>query len=221
MTEAGRADEGARRRRWVVVAGALALVLAVIGVVWATNQAQSPGPVGPPPPTGSTSAPTSSPTETQSPSAPPPSVPTPTASGTPTVVPSQELPVEEAPLDEPVEVGAGVVVRVDRIESVTGTAQGPGEVAGPALRTTVTLENRTDQTVPLTSAIVNLYYGPDRAPANELSGPGVSLLGGDLAPGRTATGVNVFAVPTDARSSVVVEVLLSADVPIIQFEGAP
>ncbi len=208
VTEPTR-SEGVRRRRRLAAVGVLvAVVLLVPGGIWAVNQMRAQGPVDPPLPTGGVETPATS-------------IPPPTASGAPTVVRSKELRVEEVPIDKSVAVGAGVVVRVVRIESVQGTADGPGEIAGPALRSTVSLENRGKATVDLASAIVNLYYGPKRTPANELSGPGASLLAGKLAPGKTATGINVFAVPTDARASVVVEVLLGADVPVIHFEGTP
>ena len=152
-------------------------------------------------------------------SVPPVVIPSPTATGAPTVVPSRELPIQNLKLDEQADL-EGVVVRVTKLESVDGVAEGPGEVAGPAIRTTVTVTNNTDEAVPLAPALVNLYYGADKTPAGELSGPNAAPFEGVVEPGATVTGQNVFAVPADSRGRVTVEVFISVDVPILQFTGA-
>ena len=53
-------------------------------------------------------------------------------------------------------------MRVSKIESVDGEAQGPGEVAGPALRVSIEVENTSGEDVAMDLALTNLYYGKDR-----------------------------------------------------------
>lgn len=151
-------------------------------------------------------------------SVPPVYVPSPSATGAPAVVPSREIETKEVQMEEAADL-QGVAVEVVKLESVEGEATGFGEVAGPAVRVTVTVTNNTSTPVPLDGALVNLYYGADKAPAGEMSGPGADPLSGMVEPGATATGVNVFGVPRDARDKIIVEVFVSVDVPMLQFVG--
>ena len=121
-------------------------------------------------------------------------------------------------LDDPAEVGA-VTARLARIEAIQGEADGPGEVAGPALRVSVDLTNSGAEAVDLTGVVVNLFHGPEALPAEMLSGSGAAWLSGSLAPGATVTGVYVFPVPLDDRDPVQVTVFLTVDEPTVLFEG--
>jgi hypothetical protein len=108
---------------------------------------------------------------------------------------------------------------VSRIESVDGEAQGPGEIAGPALRVNIVVENTSGEDVAMDLALTNLYYGKERTPASTLSGPGARPLPGSLAAGGKASGRYVFGVPARGRNPLVVEFSLRADRPTILFEG--
>lgn len=125
-----------------------------------------------------------------------------------------------APVHKPQAVKRGLTAKVDRLEAVSGTASGPGEVAGPAVRVSLTLQNQSDDhTVDLSNTVVNCYYGSDRTPASALSGPGARALPTRLAAGKSGTGQFVFSVPADQRNEVLVTVDYSVDTPVVAFRG--
>ncbi len=68
--------------------------------------------------------------------------------------------------------GKGLVVSIAKVESITSKAVTIGEVGGPALRITVAVHNQGPSTVPISSALTNLYYGPQRTPADPAHEPG-------------------------------------------------
>lgn len=131
-------------------------------------------------------------------------------------------PVEKAPvtLTESAAAIPQLVFSLGALEAVDGEAQGPGEVAGPALRFTLTVRNDTAASVSLASTVVNLYAGVDQAPSMDLAEPGGSPLPDEVRAGRSATGTFVFAVPRDARNPVKIAVDYSAGIPVVVFEGA-
>lgn len=225
---------GSRSRvRIGVLAAVVAIVVAVVltAVLTRTGRETGGGPGGPTPsaasvPTGGASATgsrsadpsadTSSAPTTEVPSA---SLPPASATGAPSVVPTRSMTSTRAPLRQKADLDQGVVVRVSKIETVAGKAQGPGEVAGPALRVSIEVENTSGEDVAMDLALTNLYYGVDRTPASALSGPGVSPLPGSVASGDRASGQFVFGVPAKGRNPLVVEFSLRADAPTILFEG--
>ena len=153
-------------------------------------------PTGAPSASGSQSAaPSAEPSSTPTTEVPSPSLPPATATGAPSVVPTRSTTSSTAPLSEKGDLGNGVAVRVSKIESVDGEAQGPGEVAGPALRVSIEVENTSGEDVAMDLALTNLYYGKDKTPASALSGPGASPLPGTVASGDRASGQFVFGVP--------------------------
>ena len=88
----------------------------------------------------------------------------------------------EVPIDAPAAVGNGIVAAIASVEPIDGTAVGPGNVAGPALRFTVRIDNGTGEAVSLDGVAVNLYYGADRTPASPLDDPSRVLLRHELLP---------------------------------------
>lgn len=167
-------------------------------------------------------------TPTAAPSRPAPGTTASTTSGTPSpsprrsTAPADPAPASTrpaAPLDEPEAVDAGLTARVRTLEAVQGEALGPGEVAGPALRATLVLTNRTGHAVDLSSSIVSLFYGPDQTPASPVSGPGARALPARLARGGSATGRFVFTVPADQRDDVLITLDYSVDTPVVAFRG--
>lgn len=121
-------------------------------------------------------------------------------------------------LDEKATITKGVVARVTKVEEVEGEATLPGEVAGDALRVTVTVTNDTDEALDLSGAIVNLYLGADETPATTLSGPGVDPFPASAAAGKKASGTYVFRV-AERDVPVHVEVDVAADLKVVAFEG--
>jgi cytoskeletal protein RodZ len=171
-------------------------------------------------PSASTSSATAAqPSPTPTTEVPSPTLPPASVSGPPSVVPTRSTTSTRAPLREKADLDDGVAVRVSRIEPVEGEAQGPGEVAGPALRVSIEVQNTSGEDVAMDLALANLYYGEDKTPASVLSGPGASPLPGTLAAGDRASGRYVFGVPDRGRNPLVVEFSLRADTPTILFEG--
>lgn len=213
--------------RWAVVAVAVLVVLVTGGVVWAAVAESGTADAGP----TSTAAPSASRSAGDDPADPATPVETPTApapgepggGATDDVDPAAPYaPVTEpaVALDQPASFATGVTAELTKVESVDGEAQGPGEVAGPAVRVTVRLTNGTAAAVPLTQAVVNVYAGQDLAPGEPLSGPGGKPFTGTLQPGATATGVYVFNVPADQRDRLQVTVSYDPTVTTVLFEGA-
>lgn len=110
--------------------------------------------------------------------------------------------------------------RLEEVAAVEGTASGPGEVAGPAIRVVVVVENSTSEPITMTGAAVNVYYGEQQTPALPLSGPDVEVFPAEVAAGESARAALVFGVPSEDRGRVVVEVN-SADLSrVVLFEGS-
>lgn len=148
------------------------------------------------------------------------SAPADPGTGVPAPDPAQAPPsLAAVALDAPVVVDQ-VVVSVSSVEAIDGTGQGPGNIAGPALRVTVSLENRTDGVVPVDGVAVSVAYGPDLVPASPLEDPSRFPFGGNLGPGESADGVYVFTVPADQRDAVTISVGYLASAPIAVFTGA-
>jgi hypothetical protein len=155
---------------------------------------------------------------------PGPSV-TSTASGSATPAPSASAsanpstPAPPVAIDKPATISPGLTAQITKLESVQGEAKTPGEVAGPAVRMTVTISNTTSAAASLATTVVTAYYGADQTPALELSAPGGSPLPAEVAAGTTVTGVYIFTVPTDKRNDVRIEVDYSVTVQPLVFEG--
>ncbi|ROS50465.1 hypothetical protein [Frigoribacterium sp. PhB24] len=201
------------RRRLVVVAGVVAVVLALLVafvIVPAVSDGDSDGP-------GAAGTASGSP----SPSAAAPSDGG-TAAPTDTAPPAAGPDTPEAPpvgLDESPTVVDGVTVRVKSLDGADGEATLPGEVSGPAVRAELEMYNASTAPADLSTVVVNLAYGTDRTPANTFS-TGTSSFPTSVAPGATATGVYVFAVPADDQGDLRLTVDYAVDVPVVVFEGS-
>jgi hypothetical protein len=148
-----------------------------------------------------------------------PTLPTPEPTGPTENVDEPPPALAEVPLDGAAAVGNGIVATLPQIEAIQGSATGPGNIAGPALRVTVRIENGTGEAVALGGVAVNMYYGPERTPASPLDDPSRRSFDGMLAAGESADGVYVFSIPEDARSTVVIEVGYQAGAPLLLFTG--
>ncbi|WP_210509044.1 hypothetical protein [Naasia sp. SYSU D00057] len=212
-----------RRRTWLIVgilAGLVILGLVVLGI-WAATQPQgSPTP-----------APTSS-RPSASASASPTPTPTASPSGEPTPAPTETVPAAPVPdpaLDSADEVDTsyevqqpvteGLAIRVSSVQAVQGTADEPGEIAGPSLQFTIDFVNSTGETVSLRDVAINVDYGQDRTPALELREDATSPVPGEVGPNSTVSGTYVFNVPTDGRDIVRLTVFTTVDDPVIAFSG--
>lgn len=147
--------------------------------------------------------------------------------GSPSAAPSGQPPTDGpvvpdvTPIDfeQPGIITAGLTAQIAAVEAVDGIAQGPGEVAGPSLRVTVTITNSTSSETSLRTAIVSCYFGPDRTPAQELREPGGRPLPASIAPNKAIDGLYIFTVPEDQRGDVTIMVDYSVDVVPLVFQG--
>ena len=203
-----------RRPGGRVLALAAAVLVAVAAVVLflVTRDGDDPGG------TQDGAAATADPTLPAAPSSAPPATPTPEEPLEGSAAP----PPTQAPvaLDQTAAVGDGMTVDVVGIEEVEGTASGPGNIAGPALRVTVRLTNGTSGPVSLDGTAVELRYGFDQAPASPLEDPSQVRFAGGLEPGASVEGVYVFTVPTEARYAVTVLVEYAPGTPFVVFTGS-
>jgi hypothetical protein len=114
----------------------------------------------------------------------------------------------------------GVTVTVPSVEKVTGEANVPGEVGGPALRFTVELTNGTGEVLDLRTVVVNAYYGPDRTPATPMLEPGGRPFEPEVAADESAHGAFVFSVPPELQDQVELEIDAGVGKAIVIFAGA-
>lgn len=114
----------------------------------------------------------------------------------------------------------GVTVTVPSVEKVTGEANVPGEVGGPALRFAVELTNGTGEVLDLRTVVVNAYYGPDRTPATPLLKPGGRAFEPEVAADESARGAFVFSIPPELQDQVELEIDAGVGKAIVIFAGA-
>ncbi|MDQ1597184.1 MAG: hypothetical protein QOI70_608 [Microbacteriaceae bacterium] len=203
-------------RRKILVSAAAAVLLAggitatVLTSLGAPGSDQRAGPSQSGAPTG----PKSSDTPTSPDPAATPASPDPAASSGPAV------PAAPVALDKPAQIEPGLSAAITKFEAVEGKALTPGEVSAPSVRTTVTIRNASSESVPLTTAVVTAYFGPDQTPALELSSPGGAPFPTKVAAGQSATAVYLFSIPVDQRNQVRIVVDYSVKVSPVVFEGA-
>jgi hypothetical protein len=216
------------RRRWVVasaVAAALVAALVVLGVVLGGDDdataaggpaAETSAAEGSPAAPAGVSAPAGDPSGTATPSGAPTGTPA-AEEGDPNAAPPS-LPAVALDASVPVE---GVTASLAQIESIEGTATGPGNVNGPALRVSVRLQNGTGADLDLDGVAVDLATGRDLTPASPLDDPSQSLFSGTVPAGEAVEGVYVFSVPVDDQDDVTIGVGFTAGAPIAVFSGSP
>lgn len=170
------------------------------------------------------------------PATPSPGNPTPAAPGTPASAPpgpdAFAPPRAVGAIDEPPPVAAakgfgeaadlarGVSAEVTALQSVEGEARGIGEVGGPAVRVTLEVTNSTGEPISLAEAVVNAETVADRAPAEQLSGPGAIPFPVQVGPGQTVSGVVVFRISAEHRDAVRVLFHYRAVSTVAVFEGS-
>ncbi len=239
-TDSRKAHAKSRKRFWMIGGGVLAAALLTAGI-WSTTVRQasmetvnadgttssSTGGYAPNdpeqsgrPPSGSKPAPT----------VPPVSIPTQVPLSTEQAQAKEQA--DKALADTPqsvapaVELGVaskpqgGVTATVSSIEAVDGKAQGPGEISGPAVRFTVTLNNGGTNALDGNAVVVNVDSGPDHIPALVLSGPGAVNFPSSIEPGNKASGTYVFLIPNNQRDDVRIFFNYKVSSPIAAFEGA-
>lgn len=221
----GNRFAGTRRRVWLGAAVAVVVVVltGVSLLLSGGDDDRTPSAAA-----GETTASTTTaPPVVAAPTAP---TPAPTPETTPETTPEPTGPtgdVDDPPpsrpavaLDAAAEVGDGVSASLVSLDAIEGTATGPGNIAGPALRITVRIENGTDEPVSLGGVVVDLASGRDLVPASPLDDPSAAPFAGTVAPGEHADGVYVFTIPEEDRGSVTVSVGYQAGAPLMVFTGS-
>jgi hypothetical protein len=216
------------RRTTALIVGALVLVVAVVAVIGLLTAGRA-APASTSTPVAQEGAAASSAASAA------PAAPTPSSSSkpskpakAPTVVKTEPAgrptpqPTKTATIAEPtaVPIKQELTAAVTKMTAVTGTADGPGEIGGPSVRFTITIENTTGKTFSLSNTVVNAYYGKAATPAVQLRSPGGKDFPSSVRNGGSATGSFVFNIPKASRSSVKVTVDTSVQNPVIAFQGA-
>ncbi len=197
----------------VIVLTAVIVGFVLLGLANATSRSFAAGPGGQPAGVVTSSATTGTATQTS----------TPAATAKPTAVPvapATTQPTKSASITKPQTIVKAFTAKVTKMTAVQGVANGPGEIAGPAVRFTITLTNTTGEPIDLSTTVVNAYYGSDRTPADSLDGPGGSAFTKTLADGGTATGSYVFSIPEDERGTVEITIDTSVANSVVAFTGS-
>ena len=208
------------RRREAAAGAAMAVVVALlVGAVGLTGGSgdgdRSPGAAAAPSAPGS---PTPAAVPDDEPAAPDPAASEPpVAAGDASVLP---VALPAVALDQEASGEDGVMAQVVSMEAIDGTAEGVGNIAGPALRATVRLTGATPEPVDLDLVSVTLTHGPDATPASPLDDPSRAPFAGTLESGGTAEGVYVFTVPEDGRDAVTLTVGYRGEAPFLVFSGS-
>lgn len=221
MTGTATTGRSRARRRRIAGVAALLLVVAALVVVALVQAGDGSGrheaSAQTPPDATSSSAPepTAGPHPPAEPAPVTPVAPGPTEGGDapPPVLPAVDF-------DQSAHTDDGVTASVRSVEAIEGTGFGPGNIAGPALRVTVRLDNGTSAPVTLDGVAVDLTTGPEKTPASPLEDPSRAPFSGTVAPGDTAEGVYVFTVPTDERDLITVSVGYRPGAPLMVFIGS-
>jgi cytoskeletal protein RodZ len=211
------------RRRRATLAIIIALVLVVVAVaVTGLLTAGGATPAATATPNGPGAATSSAPvsTPTSKPSSRPSSTPTKKFTPTPAATAPTPHATKTATISAPAPIKKELTARVSKMEAVQGKASAPGEIAGPAVRFTITITNTTGKRFDLSTTVVNAYAGADSAPAVALQSPGAKPFPSSVANGASATGVFVFNIPKADRNRVQVTVDTSVLNPVVAFKGA-
>ncbi|MFE7845376.1 DUF4352 domain-containing protein [Microbacterium sp. NPDC057407] len=135
-----------------------------------------------------------------------------------TVEPVDPGPTQEAELGDTAELEGGVNVTVSEVEQLEVKAETPGEIAGPAVALTLTVENDSGESIDLSTAMVSVTGSKDSYGQATTSEPYSPFLG-SLEPGEEASGIYVFRLPAEERDSLQVTVEYIAGAPIALFTG--
>jgi hypothetical protein len=122
-------------------------------------------------------------------------------------------------LTDAVQVLDGITVGIANLAAVQGVADEPGEVAGDAVKVSVTLTNTGTTPVDTSGVLVDLEAGPEAIPGLALRGAGATTFPPSIEPGGSATADYVFVVDSTQRARVSVLVNYSVSAPVAVFEG--
>jgi hypothetical protein len=122
-------------------------------------------------------------------------------------------------MNEKVQVLDGMTIGITNLAAVSGVADEPGEVAGDAVKVSVTLTNTSPTAADTSGVVVDLEAGPNSIPGMALQGADTTTFPATIAPGESATADYVFVVESNQRARVSVLVNYAVTAPIAVFEG--
>jgi hypothetical protein len=134
-------------------------------------------------------------------------------------VPSRSIEVKApVPLTSAASFDNSVKATIDSVRSMVATAQGPGEISGPAVAVTITVNNGSAKAIDLNNVVVNLL---DKAgtPSVPMTASPAKALDGTLAAGKKASGIYVFSLPRSHRNPITISLSYTADAPVVRFVG--
>lgn len=146
-------------------------------------------------------------------------VPAPGSGNIDQTVPSvAETTAPSKPLGSVAEFGGRVTAKIVSIKAITGSANGPGEIAGPALAVTLRVDNGSAKSIDLVGVGVILTDSAGN-PTSTLVGSPSSPFSGTLAAGGNATGTYVFTIASDKRRPITLALSYSTEAPTVVFSG--
>lgn len=146
-------------------------------------------------------------------------VPPPTKGNIHQTVPSRTVLTRHAvSLHQTAHFTSAIAARLTSVKGINAKANGPGEIAGPAVELTIRITNDAAKTIDLGNAVVNLTDS-EQKPGLPIAGSPAKPFTGTLAAGHSAIGTYVFTVPTNHRAPVSVTVSYTATAPVVLFVG--
>lgn len=101
--------------------------------------------------------------------------------------------------------GTELEVTIGDVEAITAEAQGPGEVAGPAVRAVITVRNLGASAMDTAPFLVQGSIGQDRQPAMPLS-LGSESFPASIAPGQEGRAIVTFLRPVETPGPMLIGV---------------
>jgi len=122
-------------------------------------------------------------------------------------LPHPSLGAAPATFRQPVSYADGVSVHITSITQGTVSGQGPGVLTGqPTSTLTVRLDNGSSKALALNEVVVTTTYGTPARVAKPVYDEGVRDFSGTVSPGKSATAVYRFDIPTDQLAEVTVNI---------------
>ena len=115
-------------------------------------------------------------------------------------------------------VSDGVTVTIADVRATTTKATVPGDVAGPGIVFTVTVQNDSQQPVDAADAVVTVTAS-DNSPAVMSMGEPTRMFDAPVAPGSSASASYAFRVAKDKRNPVTITVSVDPSVKVATFTG--
>ena len=135
-----------------------------------------------------------------------------------TVTPAPTPEAIKTRLESPASPAEGLTVRLGGVKAIEAKAQGPGEVAGPAVAVTIEIENKGSKAFDTGLLSVNLDDAKGRPGSGMMAKP-AKWITGSVEPDAKVSGVYVFTVPKANRDPITVSVSLNPGMPTVLFTG--